>query len=140
MIFVASGEFLHANDELEQVFKKYSLRIVEGKIGNVTESSLLDFGCVPINSLQLDNRSVSNKMDAIDVLNDIFTNNTSSNDISADILQPITVVKDVGMLSNKGELNDVKINNKLKALEELDALGESLLKQNLSTVKVPFNK
>lgn len=131
---------MQANDEMEQVFKKYTAIVVEGKTEKSSESSLLDFGCTPINSLQLDNSIEASKTDTIDVLNDIFTNNSISNEISSDILQPTAVVKDVGILTNKTGNNDVKANSKLKAFEELDALGENLMKQNLSTVKVTFNK
>lgn len=103
---------------------------------------MLDFGSMSLNSLNLENNE-PNKSETIDVLSDIFTSNSISNEMNTDILQPTTVAKDVRLLANKTAKNEEKINNKLKAFEELDALSENLLKQNLSSVKgiaTPFNK
>lgn len=124
------------------VFQKYTVLIVNGDVHKQRESSLLDFGCTSVDTVQLQSSIDSNKSETIDVLTDIFTSNAISSEISADVLQPTTVVKEVAISASATEKTDAKCNNRLKAFEELDALGETLLKQNLSAVKLTtqFNK
>lgn len=134
-----ADEFLQANDELEQVFQKYVRIIVNRKTAEKSsESSLLDFGCAiqGKSALNMENPNEALKLDTIDVLTDIFTTSSNINELSTDVLQPTSVLKDVEVLKNRNEKIDVKCGNKLKAFEELDALGECLLKYNLSSVKM----
>ncbi|XP_022915925.1 ADP-ribosylation factor-binding protein GGA1 isoform X2 [Onthophagus taurus] len=132
------GDLLNASDELCQVFEDYKRVIIDGKTEFKTKNlllengpSLLDLGVNKTDAeLLLETKqNLTEKIDSkpgYDVLCDIFSNESSSVmlGVDADILKPTSLVGQVG--------NDSpKLNGKLKAFEELDALGENLLKQNL---------
>ncbi|KAI4462162.1 golgi-localized gamma-adaptin ear containing arf binding protein [Holotrichia oblita] len=150
-------DILNASDELGKVFDKYKDIIINGKrykhVEREENLSLLDFGSSkPGTPVLLDEAKVTacdNKNSSeFDVLCDIFTApNTEESLLDGDntILKPVSLVK-------ADQVESPKQNGKLKALEELDALGESLLKQNLQSIsrqgpkfqknaeKVPMNK
>lgn len=133
-------DVLQINDELNEVVNKYN-RIVLNKCTTATDSqSLLDFGqnvnVSPSNSTTNNNVEIRNQS-TIDVLCDIFTTN-NINIPDDDVLQPVvTVLKNTESDNNE----KMKDKNKFKGLEELDALGEHLLKENLQSSRATsFNK
>ncbi|GJQ84041.1 Gga [Trypoxylus dichotomus] len=149
-------DILNASDELGKVFDKYKEVIINGKRHRNVEKeenlSLLDFGSSkPGTPTLLDEAKVTacnnNNMSEFDVLCDIFTtpNGESLLEVENTILQPVSLLR-----IDKTE--SPKQNGKLKALEELDVLGESLLKKNLQSItkqgpkfqknveKIPMNK
>ncbi|XP_031825412.1 ADP-ribosylation factor-binding protein Gga [Nomia melanderi] len=150
------GDVLAASDELEQVFEKYSAVIDRGeclnpKTDSNVNSYLLDLSS-PIENKPVENSEMNKVYDAtginhqsdMEVLGDIFsslgrsenpeipsvstTNLLMSNSM---IMQPISMHP----TNKKGETVDTpekKMDSKSRALEELNELGESLLKQSLS--------
>lgn len=132
------NEVLHASDDLGQVFDKFTEIIIKGNIpqrevqsNNLSlldlESSAgetaLDTNDVVFHS-QISNESQSD----MDLLCDIFTSNIASD--SDDILKPISTVQ----IMSLEETNSAK-SSKTSALDDLDALGEHLLKENLPPQK-----
>lgn len=168
------NEVLSASDELGQVFDKYIAVIIRGEIPQpppaVRNDSLLDLSSPseetlpPVSSSLLGLRtdpqllknstaSVKGKSD-IEVLGDIFgalpVPGATAAVPSASILQPMTVQQSHDFKQTSvPEIQDKP--SKQKALEELDVLSETLLKQNLpsackigsqfskSASKVPMN-
>ncbi|XP_046425720.1 ADP-ribosylation factor-binding protein GGA1 isoform X1 [Neodiprion fabricii] len=160
------NEVLAANDELGQVFDKYIAVIVLGQQPGKTKSnatngsSLLDLSAsneldlsapvtLPVNKA---NESDSkNSQTDLEMLGDIFssleattttatTQNTPSLLSDASIMQPVSISPLV--VKAQDCTNTEKVDSKSKALEDLDALGESLLKQNLtsfSAARTQFN-
>ncbi|CAK9822893.1 ADP-ribosylation factor-binding protein GGA3 [Anthophora retusa] len=126
------GDVLAASDELEQVFEKYTAVIVREN--------------VPVESGGTNARydtMVANHQSDMEVLGDIFNSfgkseNSESTSVSnASLLMTDSVMQPLNILpkSKKDELINVsekKIDSKARALEELNELGESLLKQSLS--------
>lgn len=146
--FFISGEVLQASDELSQVFDKYTSIIIQGIVPVVKQTepatnnlSLLDFEPVDVESASnLLKSPISPKPEPIttrkesqsdlDVLCDIFTSNNISGEMSdTEILQPISILK----RDEKVDSSAQESANKLKALEELDALGQHLLRENLQS-------
>ncbi|XP_076166330.1 ADP-ribosylation factor-binding protein Gga isoform X2 [Ptiloglossa arizonensis] len=150
------GDVLAASDELGQVFEKYTAVIVRGecvkpKTDSNTSSYLLDLSS-PTENIPLESNSTNTSYDAtttnhqsdMEVLGDIFSSLGKSESLEISsvsntnllipdsmIMQPISVLP----TSKKGEsINtpEKKIDSKARALEELNELGESLLKQSLS--------
>lgn len=145
------GDVLTASDELNQVFEKYTSVIVLGQSpkSSATESSkpnfnngssLLDLSSptesVPCESTTQSATSTNHRSD-IDMLEDIF--NVLEKPVKSDtnflmpnaIMQPISI----SPMNKKNEVTNAgeeKIDSKAKALEELNELGETLLKQSLS--------
>lgn len=124
---------LQISDELNDVVNKYN-RIVLNKCTNPTDSqSLLDFG--QNSDASPTNTSTNNNLEAadrstIDVLCDIFTTK-NINIPDDDVLQPeVTAVKALDTENDKSKDRD-----KFKGLEELDALGEHLMKENLQLTR-----
>ncbi|KAJ0176499.1 hypothetical protein K1T71_007678 [Dendrolimus kikuchii] len=129
------SDILHANDVLEEVFKKYNSFLndtkdkvkppAEGK-GNVTNNeSLLDFAGVNLNKGSGDGPiKENNTKNALDELGDIFASETAANNI-AEPLKPVNLMpsEDIDLLGQKPE--------KAEGWNELDSLGEQLLKQSL---------
>ncbi|GLV41931.1 Golgi-localized gamma-adaptin ear containing ARF binding protein [Carabus blaptoides fortunei] len=157
-------EILQASDELGQVFDKYIAIIVKSVIPprKLTDGdSLLDLGSpseAPAPAL-LDNASVVNNNESkksdeksqsdIDALCDIFSSHALPPPLTlpeSTILKPTTVQQPSVLVDNNVvNMESDKSNSKLKALEDLDALGETLLKENLSgtattTSRSAFNR
>lgn len=148
------GDVLAASDELNQVFEKYAAIIVRGeavedsKAASNATSSLLDLSTPPENiSLEtpvntMYNATSDDSRSDMEVLGDIFgsleksadTFSVSSSNVlipNATIMQPISVAP-VNKKDENVETSEKKIDSKARALEELNELGESLLKQSLS--------
>ncbi|XP_015604384.1 ADP-ribosylation factor-binding protein GGA1 isoform X2 [Cephus cinctus] len=152
------NEVLAASDELGQVFDKYASVIVLGRPFESKQNlnngpSLLDLSS-PIEIESTDtgpsipnkkSEPVPNPQSDLEVLGDIFNSigNSSAKDSSlllpeTDIMQPISVASTA---KKEGTEETSKIDSKAKALEDLNELGESLLKQSLSstTIRGHFN-
>ncbi|KAF5273890.1 hypothetical protein FQA39_LY01005 [Lamprigera yunnana] len=142
------NEVLQASDELGQVFDKFAEIIVKGiipqpKIESETSNNLalLDLSSptdevvLEKNYSSLQNQISNESQSDMDLLCDIFT----SNIVSDNILTPISSIKVVTSGNNNGNIGST---NKTSALDELDALGEHLLRENLQTKRVgpQFNK
>ncbi|KAJ8979998.1 hypothetical protein NQ317_016661 [Molorchus minor] len=137
------GDVLEASDEIASVFNKYNI-IIQGKTipqvsNNLVLGSLLNFETIDpklnVSSIQTVKNDKENATSSVDVLCDIFT---VSNIPDVDVLQPVSVLK-----CDKESVCDVdkEKHSKLKALEELDVLGEHLLKENLQSVRLSsFNR
>ncbi|CAK9809185.1 ADP-ribosylation factor-binding protein GGA1 [Anthophora plagiata] len=149
------GDVLAASDELEQVFEKYTAVIVRGEcVNSKTDIDispyLLDLS-TPIENVPVESGGTNARYDTMvvnhqsdmEVLGDIFNSfgkseNSESTSISnASLLMTDSVMQPLNVLpkSKKDELINVsekKIDSKARALEELNELGESLLKQSLS--------
>ncbi|XP_017763893.1 PREDICTED: ADP-ribosylation factor-binding protein GGA1 [Eufriesea mexicana] len=152
-----NGDVLAANDELEQVFEKYTAIIVHGKcIKPKTDSNinqyLLDLSS-PMENIPLESDGINasysvmtgNHQSDMDVLGDIFNSlgKSENSEISlipnANLLMTDSVMQPLNVLhkNKKDELihtSEKKIVSKAKSLEELNELGESLLKQSLSGI------
>nr|XP_033328142.1 ADP-ribosylation factor-binding protein GGA3 [Megalopta genalis]XP_033328143.1 ADP-ribosylation factor-binding protein GGA3 [Megalopta genalis] len=151
------GDVLAASDELGQVFEKYSMVIDRGECLNTKMDSnvspyLLDLSS-PLENSSIERSEVhkiydiatTNHQSDMEVLGDIFNSlgrseNTEIPSVSSTnllipnsmIMQPISMQ----LTSKKGEVVDPpeeKLDSKSRALEELNELGESLLKQSLSS-------
>ncbi|XP_003395795.1 ADP-ribosylation factor-binding protein GGA3 isoform X1 [Bombus terrestris] len=147
------SDVLAASDELEQVFEKYTAIIVHGKcVKPKTDSDispyLLDLSSpmenVPLKSDGV-NAMTTNHQSDMEVLGDIFSSLGKSEDSEissvsdANLLMIESVMQPINVLpkNKKDELintSEKKIDSKAKALEELNELGESLLKQSLSGI------
>lgn len=148
------GDVLVASDELEQVFEKYDAIIVRGEpVKSKTSPSvgpyLLDLSSpledVPLETIGVDTSSTAstNHQTDLDVLGDIFNSLgkpesldapsiTNSNLLMIDsIMQPLNALPKSKKEETANATNK-KIDSKARALEELNELGESLLKQSLS--------
>ncbi|XP_043255175.1 ADP-ribosylation factor-binding protein GGA3 [Colletes gigas] len=150
------GDVLAASDELGQVFEKYTAIIVRGecvkpKTDSNTGPYLLDLSS-PTENITVESSGTNTSYDAtttnhqsdMEVLGDIFSSIGKSENLEISpvsnanllipdsmIMQPISVLP----TNKKGEsINtpEKKIDSKTRALEELNELGESLLKQSLS--------
>ncbi|CAL7949489.1 unnamed protein product [Xylocopa violacea] len=149
------SDVLAANDELKQVFEKYTTIIIRGesvkpKTGSNVNPYLLDLSSpledVPLESGGTDasyNIMTTNHQSDMDVLGDIFNSLGKSENVeissisSANLLMTDSVMQplNVSPKNKKDELintTEKKIDSKARALEELNELGESLLKQSLS--------
>nr|XP_012139106.1 PREDICTED: ADP-ribosylation factor-binding protein GGA3 isoform X1 [Megachile rotundata] len=150
------GDVLAASDELEQVFEKYAAIIVRGEcVKSKTESInpyLLDLSS-PIENMPCESGGTNavansdvtrtNHQSDMEVLGDIFSSleKSENSEISSvsnpnllmtdSIMQPINILP-----TNKKDesinIPERKVDSKTRALEELNELGESLLKQSLS--------
>ncbi|XP_018575914.1 ADP-ribosylation factor-binding protein GGA1 [Anoplophora glabripennis] len=138
------GDVLETSDELSSAFNKYNLVILKGQTSSRHSSQdvLLNFDAVDINSANVACKvptvkdGTENSKSSVDVLCDIFT--ASNIPDAGEVLQPISVLK-----CDKTSVcdDDKEKQNKFKALEELDVLGEHLLKENLQTARLSsFNK
>ncbi|KAL0112014.1 hypothetical protein PUN28_013323 [Cardiocondyla obscurior] len=146
------GDVLTASDELNQVFEKYTSVIILGQFpkASVTdtsksinnEPSLLDLSSpsetIPCKSNLSVTQDISteNRSD-MDVLGDIFNTLEKPIKTETNFLMPNAIMQPIS-ISPMNKKNDVtntdeeKIDSKAKALEELNELGETLLKQSLS--------
>ncbi|XP_034831773.1 ADP-ribosylation factor-binding protein GGA1 [Maniola hyperantus] len=124
------SDILHANDVLDEVFDKYN-KFVAGKRYKPKETerephgsnshSLLDFaGANAHRSEEPKNKSNN----AMDELGDIFSNDSSTNN-TAELLKPVNL-----MSTDDAELLGEK-EKKVEGWNELDSLGEKLLKESL---------
>lgn len=139
------NEVLHASDELGQVFDKYTEIIVKGNIPQPeiqsNNLSLLDLessageSTLDTNNVVFHSQISNESQSDMDLLCDIFTSNIVSD--SDDILKPISTVK----IMSLEETNSAK-SSKTSALDDLDALGEHLLKENLPSQRsnIQFNR
>lgn len=149
-------EVLAANDELDQVFDKYATTLVlnrpttETSNANITNnSSLLDLSApneiissnnnLSVNETECNNTSPPQS--DMDILGDIF-NSLGTNSSSVPETPPLLPINIAA--SNKTVENVTvtpKEDSKTKALDDLNELGESLLKESLSssTIKGSFN-
>ncbi|KAK5644708.1 hypothetical protein RI129_006008 [Pyrocoelia pectoralis] len=139
------NEVLHASDELGQVFDKYTEIIVKGNIPQqevqLSNLSLLDLessageSTLDTNNVVFRSQISNESQSDMDLLCDIFTSNIVSD--SDDILKPISTVK----IMSLEETNSAK-SSKTSALDDLDALGEHLLKENLPSQRsnMQFNR
>lgn len=176
-------EVLSANDELAEVFDKYTAVIIQGMVpsshlkSNTDQSSadgqtLLDLSTPSEESLPPVTSVLSKQMSnlGIDLSDTTYTHNASGKEqisdiaelgeifssishISNPVLQPSTVQASPLRLLPKAALGNEQKQNVSKGFEELDVLGETLLKESLSTsqnkvtsqfnrttVKVPMNQ
>ncbi|XP_077282571.1 ADP-ribosylation factor-binding protein Gga isoform X4 [Temnothorax americanus] len=147
------GDVLAASDELNQVFEKYTSVIILGQFpkSSATEASksiynepsLLDLSSpidtVPCKSSLSTTQGISltDHRSDMDVLGDIF--NTLEKPVKSEtsFLMPNTIMQPISIspMNKKNEVintDEEKIDSKAKALEELNELGETLLKQSLS--------
>ncbi|KAK9892889.1 hypothetical protein WA026_022570 [Henosepilachna vigintioctopunctata] len=127
------GDIIQVNDELSQVFSKYRAIIIGGRtLSDMTpqKSDDADLSLLTFDVMSLGNDSTSTNIGVkdtktdmtptIDVLCDLF--NASSN-TSAEVLKPVQLMTE---LTEKTE-------NKLKAFDDLDILGQHLMKENLKS-------
>ncbi|XP_071635254.1 ADP-ribosylation factor-binding protein GGA1 isoform X5 [Temnothorax longispinosus] len=147
------GDVLAASDELNQVFEKYTSVIILGQFPKSSateasksiynETSLLDLSSpidtVPCKSSLSTTQGISltDHRSDMDVLGDIF--NTLEKPVKSEtsFLMPNTIMQPISIspMNKKNEVintDEEKIDSKAKALEELNELGETLLKQSLS--------
>lgn len=143
------NEVLQASDELGQVFDKFTEIIIKGNIPQresqldasnnlslLDLSSPIDEDVLEKNNSAFQTQTSKESQSDMDLLCDIFTSNV----VSHDILTPISSIKIVTSEgNNNGNVGNL---NKSSALDELDALGEHLLKENLSSKRIgpQFNK
>ena len=152
------GDVLAASDELGQVFEKYTAVIVRGEcVKPKTDSDinpyLLDLSS-PIENIPLESGDVNTSYDAtttnnhqsdMEALGDIFSSlgkseNSETFSVSSTnllipesaIMQPISVLPTNKKGDESLDTPEKRIDSKARALEELNELGESLLKQSLS--------
>ncbi|KAG7204217.1 hypothetical protein KM043_002048 [Ampulex compressa] len=146
-------DVLAASDELGQVFVKYAAVIVLGDSVEASKTdlnndlSLLDLSPSTENMSDTDlckteKTSSSNLQSDMEVLGDIFNSLGKSLEASpvskANVLLPdSTIMQPISILpTNKKDENvallEEKVDSKTKALEELNELGENLLRQSLS--------
>ncbi|XP_015188148.1 PREDICTED: ADP-ribosylation factor-binding protein GGA3 [Polistes dominula] len=151
------GDVLAANDALGQVFDKYTAVIILGQKFTKTninnDPSLLDLSS-PIDSAssectsnvetdKTNNTVTTNSQSDMEVLGDIFNSLGKSMDFSltADtnilmpeplIMDPINAQQNGKKIGDNADTPEKKMDSKARALEELNELGESLLKQSLS--------
>lgn len=136
------NEVLHASDELGQVFDKFTEIIIKGNIpqqevqsSNLSLLDLADESALGSNNVTLQSQTSNESQSDMDLLCDIFTSNAVTD--PDDILKPISTLKTRSL----EDPNHAK-SSKTSALDELDALGEHLLKENLSSQRssTQFNK
>ncbi|KYN33361.1 ADP-ribosylation factor-binding protein GGA1, partial [Trachymyrmex septentrionalis] len=146
------GNVLAASDELNQVFEKYTSIIVLGQFPKSTteaskptynEPSLLDLSsptemisCKNSLSMMQSTSSTDHRSD-MDVLGDIFNVLEKPIKSETNFLMPNAIMQPISIspMNKKSEITNTdeeKIDSKAKALEELNELGETLLKQSLS--------
>ncbi|KAG5345977.1 GGA1 protein, partial [Acromyrmex heyeri] len=146
------GNVLAASDELNQVFEKYTSIIVLGQFPKSTteaskptynEPSLLDLSsptemisCKNSLSMMQSTSSTDHRSD-MDVLGDIFNVLEKPMKSETNFLMPNAIMQPISIspMNKKSEITNTdeeKIDSKAKALEELNELGETLLKQSLS--------
>ncbi|KYN11621.1 ADP-ribosylation factor-binding protein GGA1, partial [Trachymyrmex cornetzi] len=146
------GNVLAASDELNQVFEKYTSIIVLGQFPKSTteaskptynEPSLLDLSsptdmisCKNNLSMMQSTSSTDHRSD-MDVLGDIFNVLEKPMKSETNFLMPNAIMQPISIspMNKKSEITNTdeeKIDSKAKALEELNELGETLLKQSLS--------
>ncbi|KAJ2949231.1 hypothetical protein O0L34_g6182 [Tuta absoluta] len=133
------ADILHASDVLDEVNDKYNAFVassgrkqkpkatLEGQVSN--NDSLLDFagaaprGAAPRGGGDVPKKQIVKKNSVIDELGDIFS--TDGGPSIAEPLKPVSLIasEDVDLISEKG--------NKAEGWNELDSLGEQLLKQSL---------
>ncbi|XP_050351203.1 ADP-ribosylation factor-binding protein GGA2 [Nymphalis io] len=126
------SDILHANDVLDEVFNKYNKFVSEMKtkskeskteVQTTNSDSLLDFAGA--NSIRNENDKPKNSNNTvIDELGDIFANENATKNI-AEPLKPVNL-----MSTEEADLLGEK-NKKIEGWQELDSLGEQLLKQSL---------
>ncbi|KAM3965178.1 ADP-ribosylation factor-binding protein Gga isoform 2-T2 [Aphomia sociella] len=148
------SDILHANDVLDEVFDKYNLFVAEQKGKNETNvestpepnnQSLLDFAGASVYNTDGDiPKNEVAKNNVIDELGDLFSTESASRNV-AEPLKPINLMssEDVDLLGDKC--------NKTEGWNELDSIGEQLMKQSLPnnakrqdgfnrpTKKIPMN-
>ncbi|XP_039753308.1 ADP-ribosylation factor-binding protein GGA2 [Pararge aegeria] len=122
------SDILHANDVIEDVFEKYNMYILEkrfkSKQSNARSSnSLLDFAGSNVHTNE-EEKPKNGASRAMDDLGDIFCNNSSTSNI-AELLKPVNLMStdDAEPLGEKEK--------KVEGWNELDSLGEKLLKESL---------
>ncbi|XP_070150457.1 ADP-ribosylation factor-binding protein GGA1 [Polyergus mexicanus] len=145
------ADVLTASDELNQVFEKYTSVIVLGQSPKsyATESSkpsfnngssLLDLSS-PTESVSCESTTQSttstNHRSDMDMLGDIFSVLEKPVKSDTNFLMPNAIMQPISIspMNKKNEVTNIgeeKIDSKAKALEELNELGETLLKQSLS--------
>ncbi|XP_043680954.1 ADP-ribosylation factor-binding protein GGA3 [Vespula pensylvanica] len=147
------GDVLAANDALGEVFDKYTAVIILGQKVTKTninnDPSLLDLSS-PIDAAisectlnadtdKTNNTVATNSQSDMEVLGDIFNSFGNSLDFSLTTdknnLFPELMIMDPINIQQNGKKIDTplkKMDSKARALEELNELGESLLKQSLS--------
>ncbi|KOX78812.1 ADP-ribosylation factor-binding protein GGA1 [Melipona quadrifasciata] len=146
------GDVLAASDELEQVFEKYTAVTVLGKCVKPKMDSkpktdsdnspyLLDLSS-PTENISLESNGVNASYNAVttnhqsdmEVLGDIF------NSLGKSEKSKISSVSDANLLMTDSVMQPLNVlpknkkGPKAKALEELNELGETLLKQSLSGI------
>lgn len=146
------GDVLAASDELNQVFEKYTSVIILGQFPKsatetsksiYNEQSLLDLSSpaetIPCKSSLSTIQSISSTdhRSDMDVLGDIFNTLEKPVKSEANFLMPNAIMQPISIspMNKKYEVTNTdeeKIDSKAKALEELNELGETLLKQSLS--------
>lgn len=153
-------EVLAANDELDQVFDKYATTLVlnrptteNSNANNTNNSSLLDLSA-PNEIISSNNNSTTNETDSnlpaqtdMDILGDIFNSlGTNSSAVpETPPLLPSLPIQPINIAATNKAVESVTVkskgDSKTKALDDLNELGESLLKESLSsvTIKASFN-
>lgn len=150
------GDVLAANDALGQVFEKYTAVIILGqkipKPSTTNDPSLLDLSspidaaiaeCSLNTNADKTNNTTSNSQSDMEVLGDIFNSLGKSaecpltSDTNILVPEPM-IMHPINIQQNGKKVDDIvdtpikKMDSKARALEELNELGEFLLKQSLS--------
>ncbi|XP_012275349.1 ADP-ribosylation factor-binding protein GGA3 [Orussus abietinus] len=159
------SDVLTASDELGHVFERYAAVIELGQVSTETDTnstnngvSLLDLSSPTSNSPSVD-RSISKNQNCnaiqtdMEILGDIFNslNDVPSLSSGTDTLLSLPTINLVQPMSTQpvtkkdrvdNPVESVKLDGRAKALEDLNELGEALLKQSIvpSTVKTNFTK
>ncbi|XP_018330161.1 ADP-ribosylation factor-binding protein GGA1 isoform X2 [Agrilus planipennis] len=142
------SKVLQANDELGNVFDKYTEVIIKGNIQdscktlNSDRVSLLDLDFKTDNTLKESPEKVDKEKASLDLLGDIFTPDESANHLlKEDILKPSSVSK-VNNTEGGDKSKEVsRLTNKSSALDDLGELGQYLIKEQLnSQVITTFKK
>lgn len=126
---------MQASDDISHVFDKYKTVIVDGipVIDKAANHSLLDLDGIDLQVNTDLSEAAASENKEIDVLCDVFS--------STDIPEQPSSTNDflLPMIANKQEEIENKtekiVENKSKALEELNVLSENLLKENLQASK-----
>ncbi|VVC97522.1 unnamed protein product [Leptidea sinapis] len=125
------SDILNASDVLDEVFEKYNSFVIERKksknkkkcVTQPSSDSLLDFAGAVVNDQDQNTSNGTKDVVAIDELGDIFSNDNS-------LRSDVELLKPVNLFSHD-DVNLIGVKPKVEGWNELDSLGEELLKKSL---------
>ncbi|XP_050684925.1 ADP-ribosylation factor-binding protein GGA3 [Leptidea sinapis] len=125
------SDILNASDVLDEVFEKYNSFVIERKksknkkncVTQPSSDSLLDFAGAVVNDQDQNTSNGTKDVVAIDELGDIFSNDNS-------LRSDVELLKPVNLFSHD-DVNLIGVKPKAEGWNELDSLGEELLKKSL---------